>query len=175
MKEISDYDKQALKFLETTKTTFKAVFLKNDFYFEGDKEKRDIYTISLKRGEREYIFKFGNSINASGEYIFFGKAGHEAIHLKTNVAGKKILRYEGVALNGGNSQKNKDFEEPTPYMVLASMQKYDPSSFKDFCSEFGYNEDSRSAERTYKAVQEEFNNLKMLFSDDEIEKMQEIQ
>lgn len=65
-------------------------------------------------------------------------------------------------------------EEPTLYDILACLQKYDVGSFEDFCSEFGYNEDSRTAERTYKAVCKEFKAVDRLFND-VIEELQEIQ
>ena len=56
-------------------------------------------------------------------------------------------------------------EEPTLYTIISCLQKYDVGSFEDFCSEFGYSEDSRTAERTYKAVCKEFAAVERLFSD----------
>ena len=64
-------------------------------------------------------------------------------------------------------------EEPTAYDILACLTKYDPYSFEDFCLEYGYNEDSIKAHKTYKAVQKEYNNVTRLF-DDVIEELQEI-
>ena len=61
-----EYNKQTEKFLKETNTEFKAEFIKNGLYFDGDKEPRDIYEITLKRGEREFKFKFGQSLNDSG-------------------------------------------------------------------------------------------------------------
>jgi len=65
-------------------------------------------------------------------------------------------------------------EEPTIYDILTCLQKYDVGSFEDFCGEFGYDTDSRTAERTYKAVCKEFTAVERLFSDI-IEELQEIQ
>jgi len=48
-------------------------------------------------------------------------------------------------------------------------------SFKDFCGEFGYDTDSRKAFTTYKAVKREWENVSKLFTEDEIELLQEIQ
>ena len=73
--EKSEYDIKSEDFLSKTGTEFKAEFIKNDLYFPDDKEPRDIYLITLKRGDREYKFKFGNSINASGNYLYFGNVG----------------------------------------------------------------------------------------------------
>lgn len=64
-------------------------------------------------------------------------------------------------------------EEPTFYDVLACLTKYDPGSFEDFCSEFGYDTDSRKAEKTYKAVCKEFAAVERLFLEEEV--MNELQ
>jgi hypothetical protein len=64
-------------------------------------------------------------------------------------------------------------KEPRLYDVLACLQKYDVGSFEDFCGEFGYNDDSRTAERIYKAVCKEYDGVNRLFSDC-IEELQEI-
>ena len=63
---------------------FKCKYLKNDFHFDNDKNTRDIYEITLKRGTRDYTFNFGQSINCSGEY-----KGHK--HLCLNTFGKYLF------------------------------------------------------------------------------------
>ena len=63
---------------------------------------------------------------------------------------------------------------PTMYDILATLTKYDPETFADFCSDYGYNEDSIKALKTYKAVQREFNGVNRLFSDI-LDQLQEIQ
>lgn len=64
---------------------------------------------------------------------------------------------------------------PSAYAVLTCLQKYDPGTFENFCSEFGYDTDSRKAVSTYKAVCKEWQNINKLFLDSEIEQLQEIQ
>ena len=64
-------------------------------------------------------------------------------------------------------------QPPDLYDVFSCLTKYDPGSFEDFCSEYGYDQDSRTAERTYKAVCKEFAAVDQLFSDI-IEELQEI-
>jgi len=65
-------------------------------------------------------------------------------------------------------------QDPTMYDVLACLTKYDPGTFENFCSDYGYDTDSRSAERTYKAVCKEWQAVERLFGDI-IEELQEIQ
>ena len=69
---------------------------------------------------------------------------------------------------------NDEFKEPSAYDVLASLTSYDTGTFEEFCSSYGYESDSIKAKKTYEAVVEEFKNVKMLFDDKEIEKLQEI-
>lgn len=65
-------------------------------------------------------------------------------------------------------------EEPTPYDVLACLTKYDVGSFEEFCSEFGYDTDSRAADRTFKAVVKEWENISRIYTEEQIELLQEI-
>lgn len=70
---------------------------------------------------------------------------------------------------------NAGCEEPTMYDVLTCLQKYDVGTFENFCSDFGYDEDSRKAEKIYKAVSKEYNAMLRVFGADILEEMQEIQ
>jgi hypothetical protein len=58
----TDYQKQAIDFLNATSTSFQATFKKHDFYFYGDKEQRDIFRVTLKNKLHTYRFNFGQSI-----------------------------------------------------------------------------------------------------------------
>ncbi len=131
----TDYKKQANDFLTETSTTFTATFLKHGKHFDNDKDSRDIFKCTLKRGTRSYTFNFGQSINDS---------------------------------------TGKGKNPPTAYDVLACINKYDPGTFENFCSEYDYDTDSRTAEKTYKGVIEEWQAVERLFTDNEIEKLQEI-
>lgn len=63
--------------------------------------------------------------------------------------------------------------EPTMYDVLACLTKCDPGDFEDFCASYGYDVDSRTAERMYKAVLKEWKAVDRLFND-VLEELQEI-
>ncbi len=64
-------------------------------------------------------------------------------------------------------------EEPTMYDVLACLQKYDVGSFENFCGDFGYDTDSRKAEKIYKAVCKEYEGVSRVF-DGVMEELNEI-
>ena len=98
-------------------------------------------------GEPEYKRYFSND----KEYRFVFK-----LRLTRN---KKTYTFNfGQSIASGSN-------EPDMCSVLSCLQKYDVGSFEDFCSEFGYDEDSRTAERTYKAVCKEYEAVERLFGD----------
>ncbi len=171
----TDYNQQATDFLTQTGTEFKAEFKKHGYHFTGDKEKRDIYTITLKRGDREYKFEFGASLNDSGFYVQFGR---KRIDIDYQYLNSTNLNYIIKQKYQWDFRSNIDTIHkpvaPTAYSVLACLTKYDCGTFEDFCSEFGYDTDSKTAEKTYKAVCEEWLNVQRLFTDKEIELLQEI-
>lgn len=176
----TEYDKQAEGFLNKTDSEFKAEFIKKDFHFDGDTEKRDIYKCTLKRGKREYIFEFGSSINDSGFYYTIGvqkrAIDRKLLDQPKERVLKHVLRESGhVFMNNGKSDIIHYPKAPTAYSVLACLQKYEVGTFEDFCGEFGYNEDSIKANKTYKAVLNEYNNVCALYNEKELELMSEIQ
>ena len=54
---------------------------------------------------------------------------------------------------------------PSAYDVLTCLTKYDPGTFKDFCADFGYSDDSIKALETYRAVQDEWSEVVLMFND----------
>ena len=154
MKELNEYDKHANDFLTKTGTTFKAVLLGHMRHFIDDKEKRDVYEITLERKGKSYTFRFGQSlVNSGGEHELGRRQKYEDDC-------RKAGRWPSV----GGYRRIKA-KKPTAYDVLACLQKYDPETFEDFCDNFGYDIDSRSALKIYLAVQDEYNNVIRLFGD----------
>jgi hypothetical protein len=168
-----DYHSMASLFLADTKTTLTAEYLKTDKHFQEDKTPRDIYKVTIKRGYREFSFNFGQSLSKSKKY-------------------KDRLTKDIILLNGKFENLNKrvipeklkeyirDYcievkgKKPTEYDILACLTKYEVGSFENFCSDFCYDTDSRKAERIYKDVLNEWQNVKTIWSDDEIEALQKI-
>ena len=60
------------------------------------------------------------------------------------------------------------------YDVLACLEKYDHGSFYDFCNEYGYDEDSRKAEKIYKACIRQYHSLCRIFTPEQMEELREI-
>ncbi len=167
-----DYNKQATDFLQSTGTEMKVEFIENGIHFDGEKDTRDIYKVTFKRGNRSFLLRYGQSIANSTKYVDKANTGRE-------------YTFNGGALKGGYKVVNTTYLEeycrkvkgtpPTAYDVLACLQKYDVGTFEDFVNEFGYDEDSKRAHKTYKAVVKEFDNVCKLWSDEEIEQLREIQ
>jgi len=132
----SNYTKEANNLLKKLGVKFTAKFITNDYHFADDKQTRDIFALTLRRGNKGFSVRFGQSINESTG-------------------------------NGSNV--------PTAYDMITCLTKYDPESFENFCREFGYDEDSRKAEKTYKAVVKEWDQVNKFFTSDELEMLQEIQ
>ena len=53
---MNEYEKQAQGFLDKTGTDFKADYVDYKVRFEGDKDKRDVYLITLTRGGKIVFF-----------------------------------------------------------------------------------------------------------------------
>jgi hypothetical protein len=171
---ISEYDQQALDFLSLTGATITKTFFAFDRHLPGDKDKRIIWNITIERTGRSFSFKFGDSLHATQEAL--RKAGFGLMndwHKHFSYPAKKLADNDFIKLIP-QSRIAKYAKAPSDYDILACLTKHDPESFSDFCSNFGYDEDSRSAEKTYNAVANDWKNLQILFTDSEIEKLQEI-
>lgn len=165
---MSRYEKQANDFLEKTGTTFKAEFIAHKKHFQDDEDERDVYLITFEKNGRAKTLEFGQSLNCSGQWIaYLPKGEREYINDKKRAIS---LKSKGVQVS-----KNKDFEIPNAYGVLSVIVKEDPDTFDVFCSNFGYDTDSRKAEVIYKAVMNEWDKVQMLWSEKELELLREIQ
>lgn len=164
---LSEYEQQAIDFMNATNAKIDISFLKTGKHWEDDKDERDIYKVTIKMGRREYTFNFGNSIDASGKYMVQYGAQVRRFHDKNKA--------RMSAATASSVKVNENYKVPSHYDILSAITKDDPGTFENFCSEFGYDTDSRKAERTYNAVKDEYTNVALLFTDAEIERLQEIQ
>lgn len=174
----TNYEKQATDFLEKTGCTMEIKFKENRRYFPNDKETRDVYDIKITRGNRAWSFEFGNSIADSEFVAVYGKSRYKIPSEMRTKTLHEIKRYARFNLQPdfGRVAAGKIImpKAPTEYSVLSCLTKYDPGSFEYFCGEFGYDSDSRSAERVYESVEKEWMNVCRIWNDSEIEELQEI-
>lgn len=114
-------------------------------HFADDKDERltGIYTITRISTNRTISFDFGFSINDT----------------------------EAISADASATKKDrKEFIDGLLYTVLAccSSDYYIPIDFEDFCSEFGYSEDSIKAKNVWEACLKQSSKLKKVFTEDEI-------
>lgn len=127
---------------------------------------------NYEKQANDFLQKTNTTIKV--EYLKYDK--HFADDKESRHIFKVIIKRDKkqFSLNFGQSIYN-GAKEPTNYDILSCLQKYDLGTFENFCSEFGYSEDSRTAEKTYHAVCKEYDNVCKIWSDKEIEELQEIQ
>ena len=92
------------------------------------------------------------------EYFDDDKDCRHVFKLLLKRKGKQYTFTFGQSISNGG-------EEPKMYDVLACLTKSDPEDFEYFCSEYGYDTDSRKAYKTYLAVCREYNAVCRLFGD----------
>ena len=108
----------------------------------------------LRQGRGHVSFDFWNSY-ADEEYNALG-----CLRYRQGITVRKFDR-------GG-------YARPTAYDLLACIQKYDVGTLDNFCSEFGYDTDSKRAEQVYLAVCKEYQKTRKFFTDAELAVVQDI-
>lgn len=161
----TDYEKQAADFLEKAGATIEVKLVGNDYYFDGDKETRDIYRITIQRkGRKPWSFRFGQSIAKSGERNMFREDCD-------------ICRRSNFAYTRDEHRKLHGRQKPTAYDVLTCLQKYEVGTMDEFAWEFGYDlKETKISEiiKTYNILVEEYQNCVAMFGD-MMEELREIQ
>lgn len=99
------------------------------------------------------------------------KESRDVFRVTFSRPGRRFSLSFGQSLNDSTGRGDKP---PTAYDVLACIQKYDPGTFDNFCGDFGYDTDSRKAERIYKAVLKEWAKVEKFFAVEELDKLNEI-
>lgn len=152
---MNEYIKQATEFLQKTYAKMKIEYVGLAVNKEWkEKQKRCLYEITLTSPRGSMIFDFWDSIrNTEIRTMPF-----DVYNVQAN---KELAAKKKAAV-------------PSVYDVLACLQKCDPGTFENFCSDYGYDEDSRTALRVYLAVQNEYTQLARLFTPEQMEELAEI-
>jgi hypothetical protein len=140
---------EALKKL-MAETTITIKVIGKDYYFDGDKEERIILRVYISRGKEEISFRYGMSIHDT--QAFSCVHGHD-------FPISKIIK------------QRQEIKDTILYSILScvSSEFHCPETFHDFCNEYGYDEDSRKAEKTFHACQEQSEKLHSIFKEEEID------
>lgn len=168
---MNEYIKQATDFLQKAHAEMKIDFVGLTTNKEWkEKEKRCLYEITLISPRGSMVFDFWDSIqNAEVREMTF-----EAYAEKRYLAPFTSLTLLEKIQASKELAAKKKAAIPSVYDVLACLTKYDPGTFEDFCSDYGYDKDSRTAERIYFAVQKEYAQLARLFTPEQMEELAEI-
>lgn len=169
---MNEYVKQAKDFLNKANAKCEIVYggiSRNETWKETAKRNWYDVTITTPRGKMSYVF--WDSIN---------NTEISQMTLEEYVEKKLKRRYLDFPYNERKKAERKlkmlkAEAVPSEYDVLACLEKYDVGTFEDFCSEFGYDEDSRTAERIYIAVIKEYKDLTRIFTEEQMEELSEIQ
>lgn len=168
---MNEYVKQATEFLQKAHAEMKIEYVGLAINKEWkEKEKRCLYEITLTSPRGSMTFNFWDSIRNTEIKTMTLEAYAEKRH---RVAFSSLTQAEKMQASKELAAKKKA-AVPSVYDVLACLTKCDPGTFENFCSDFGYDEDSRTAERIYFAVQKEYTQLTKLFTPEQMEELAEI-
>lgn len=182
----TNYNKQALDFLESTNTTLEvkeATPQKATSWGKDDKDahKHINYTVTLKNDKHSYTFDYWGSIH-DYEIIEAVRNYQKVSMLQTGEDYKRedILRENQLFAKVRTMKKEerenyiKENLQPKAYDILACLSPMYEDTFEDFCASFGYDTDSRTAGDTYKRCIEQDRQLHKLFTHEQLEQLTEI-
>ena len=168
---MNEYTKQAQDFMQKANATMTINFVGLAVNKEWKEDKpRNLYNITLTSPKGSMSFDFWDSLHNTE----ITRMTLDEYAIKRYRCKADALRYSERVAASRELKAQKEAAKPTVYDVLACMTKYDPGTFEDFCADFGYDEDSRTAERIYFAVQKEYSQLSRLFTVEQMEELQEI-
>jgi len=128
-------------------------------------QKRDIYELRFTRSDRTFtIPQFGQSLY------------HSSTWAPKCIRGCPMQFRESLMMHSRDCPNHKmggRVRPPSAYDAFATITKYDPGSFSEFCSEFGYDTDSIKARDAWQAMVEEWAQVRRFFTSEEIEWLQE--
>ena len=126
--------------------------------------------MNYQKQAQDFATKYGvklliNSVNY-GKHFQDDKESRYIFNCTIKRNGKQYTFNFGQSIAQGSN-------EPTMYDILTCLEKYESRDFKDFCSNYGYDNDSIKALNTHKAVSREYKAVNRLFGDI-MEELQEI-
>lgn len=170
---MNEYLSQAKQFLTDCNATMEINLVGKEVpaHWQGETKPHNKYQFTITTPKGKYTSYFWDSLYNT-----------EVSEMTAdNLACKKRgIHYDGLTmyerakiLKELKSLKAK--AKPTEYDILACVEKHSYDSFSDFCAEFGCSTDSISARETFLACGEEYAGLRRIFTEEQMEKLREIQ
>lgn len=173
---MTKYQKQALDFLEKCNAKMEIDFIgveTNQNWNDNAKRNKYRFTITTPRGKMSG--DFWDSIRST-EITLMTPEKYCAKYYRWHY--DSLMRHEQAKIRK-SLQEEKAKAVPTPYDILACMEKYDVGTMNDFFDEFGYEihsaNDMFSFMNTYNAVVKEYRDLCRIFTEEQMEMLREIQ
>ena len=162
----TEYDLQAEKFIADTNTTITKTYTGHRLYFDGDKEKRACFHITVSRDKQSFSYDFGQSIVGS--------------YKAANSEGRYFMAQGNFAVYCADLHRYGIIETKTPpsdYSLLSCMasDSYESDSFDNWCSNCGYDSDSRKTLDLYLKCEKIASDINRFFTDAELDPLREIQ
>jgi hypothetical protein len=180
------YDEQAERFLKDTESTISIIEATGQgaplWVRKGEKH-GICYEVTLKSPRGRYAFAFWDSLNKAEETrAIKALQAHYFSHDQNHYEAERTLRAKGygnarisqIAQNKAKRAEAIAKLTPSPYDVLACLSLLDEDTFGDFCSSFGYDEDSMTARDTFEACKEQDRNLRKLYTLEQLDALSEI-
>lgn len=167
-----DYQAQAKQFLDDCNATMEIKFVGKQIptHWKGETKPHNKYQFTITTPKGKYTSYFWDSLHNT-----------ELSEMTLNDYARKIYKANFDVLTSYAKAKVKKGlaslkakAKPTEYDILSCVEKYSYDSFSDFCSEFGCSTDSISARETFLACGEEYAGLRRIFTEEQMEKMREI-
>lgn len=180
---MDEYEKQAADFIGKTGIKIEKVYAGHGRHFEDDDQVRAIFEITVSRGGNSFSFAFGQSIMDSyqikSDLSAVCKNGRPRPLQQSDLSLKGFTEAtrSGDGLMQPGVQLLPAKTPPSDYSILSclSSESNCPGTFEDdFCQNYGYDPDSRKAEKVYFACQKQFKKIIGLFTEKELEDLQEI-
>ena len=173
---MSKYQQQALDFLEKCNATIDIEFVgveTNQNWNDDAKRCKYNFTITTPRGKMSG--DFWDSIHNT-EITLMTPENYCRKYYRQYYDG--LMRHEQAKIRK-NLQEEKAKAVPTPYCILACLQKYEVGTMNDFFHEFGYEvksaDDMFTFMNTYNACVKEYRDLCRIFTEEQLEMLREIQ
>ena len=162
---MENYTEHAKDFLAKHQITMTAQYL-GHWPHLGEWSTSQWQVTFTRQGSKPFTLTFSQSLQSSWDYMDTGNG--TGWRKRQGLPPKLRQEYwptTSEAHKTGPYTLTPAKRPPSAYDVLVCLTKYDPGTFKDFCADFGYSDDSIKALETYRAVQEEWQEVRRMFGD----------